>query len=253
MNIENDINNLTSTTEYEPIKAIIVYEREMMDHYDRECRQNYIEIRDIKNGIMQAAKPASLSFITKIAEYIKRDIKKGKFKLSGAIPKNLIYLNNNIESTLVWFCKGEKRKLYFSGTKLKTDEYPTPHTIFVFCPDSLNLFIFCTNSILLSSETELLYAPYYNTKTSVCNGSIFNNIKDFESIEDIVKNVTNIYFNSYFTEEHDTFYKGRNNKSTIWRKAKKQKSFPYKLLRPTKLKLKDLYEQIQDQSLLSST
>lgn len=54
MNIENDINNLTSTTEYEPIKAIIVYEREMMDHYDRECRQNYIEIRDIKNGIMQA-------------------------------------------------------------------------------------------------------------------------------------------------------------------------------------------------------
>jgi PRTRC genetic system protein B len=208
-----------------PRKALIFFE------------DDYIEERDIVNGVMGAAKPLSTSSARKLGSALTQA---NFISVSGIIPENLLFCNSSPgQEKFVWFKPASLQHLYFhENLKIKDGIFPLPPLVFIGSKGSLEVFALQENS-KPKTDTILCLAPFHNVNSNgdVCLGNSRGMSKP-KTFEDFISYFEILFFNSRFTHANNSQL--RTNINSLWRGLKGKKEFPLDKLVATKATLKDL-------------
>jgi PRTRC genetic system protein B len=207
-----------------PVKALIFFEND------------YIEERNIKNGVMGVGKPLSISSAKQLGDSL---VQANFSSVRGLIPENLIYCDSSPgQEVFAWFKPASKQNLYFHDKlKIKDGLYPVPPLLFIASNGRMDIFALKENN-KPQIESVLYLAPFHNVNSNgnVCLGSS-KNMKKPKSFEDFIISFEILFFNSRFTHANNSDF-GLNINS-LWRSLKGKKEFPVEKLIETKKKLKD--------------
>lgn len=228
------MNNLTTTLNnvFSPQMAIIVYS-------GSDNSGVYLEQRDIVEGKMCAGRPLSKKCITDIIKTIAEDSDNIAIGYHGIIPENLLYADTTTgKFRLVWYNPPQKRKMYFiKELGIPDGEVLMPGILYSVSDNQLYVYAFKGKT----PKDKLFQAPFFNVNNhSVCLGSAKAkkpvNLTYIEAME---------YWETMFwTSEFSHLY-GDNpidgNLAVVTKNCiKKDEPFPTKLLKLSKIRLKDI-------------
>ena len=173
---------------YELKGAILIYqkaERMYCDEPECICTFNRFENGKLDNG--EAVDFAEIMRIIRCRET--------EHKLPKILPENLICCDG---TTLCWWKKEQKAKIFFKNTRLnhlsgKTILYPK----LLFIAEEGELSVFCITENRFNEKTQLYIAPFFNVFSSgkLC---LPENAKVGTRVEDIPGNEA-LFFESYFS------------------------------------------------------
>lgn len=133
----------------------------------------YVEHREIVNGKMMAGKSLDIKQFSQMVRLVERYASKQKqiTSINGVIPKNLLYVNPNIDSMkMVWWRGPEERKMFFtSNLDIPNGVMKVPGI--VYCAQGNALSVYCFKG---TKPKGILYkAPFFNVyqNGSVCLGN----------------------------------------------------------------------------------
>ncbi len=162
------MNKLTQqlTRLMKPTAALIAY----MCENEYQHKEYFLEFRSIgKNGLMDAGKPVSHSFIKKLVENLSLETSSTPH---GELPKSMLYADMQGEK-YVWYRPPCRRYLYFkSGLNIPNGEYALPGLIWIVQKNSLSLYAY--KSKRLTPNAPLHAAPFFNVDPkggNVCLGN----------------------------------------------------------------------------------
>ena len=202
----------------------------------------YVEIREIdsQTGRMKSGKPLSkkgLEELTRVYDNTPESL------LSGTIPSRLLWCDPRNE-IFIWYNKPGKHRMEFSkNVKLDTGEYYMPGVVFMSRKDTLYAYAFKGKKP--SPATRLLHGPFFNTYAAchICTGTARHQIEGPPSFEKTLEHFETIFWNS--ENSHPIFWHTDKDQPLELDKAvAKYKDIPFdtSILKPTKLKLRNLFE-----------
>ncbi|CCH01292.1 hypothetical protein FAES_3283 [Fibrella aestuarina BUZ 2] len=163
----------------------------------------------------------------------------------GLLPENVLYLNPRGEGKVIWYTKPGKRTLYFSDyRKIKDGTAHVPGLLWCATATTLRLFALKPGVVegRPASNTQLYYAPFYNTNSAgeVCQGDVDIDVTGESTLEDFITGWERFYFDSRFSHLSGNLpIKG--NLDELWNSLiGTETPFPHDLMISTKLTLKDL-------------
>lgn len=218
---------------FTPKMAIIVYE-------SKEQREGlYLERRDIEDGMMQAGVPLTQKCITDIMETITIDKDESSYRIHGAIPSNLLYVDfSPATMKLVWYNPPQKRKAYFAQSLgIKDGEMNIPGLVYVADNRKLRVYAFKGNK----PKAKLYHAPFMNvSEDSVCLG----NARVKQPKETTYQGVIEYWEEMFWKSEFSHILGGNpieGNLATLSKHLiETGDKFPTDVLIPSKYALKDL-------------
>ena len=148
-----------------PKAVLIAYKGEHVNY-----NEYFLELRQIDdNGVMGEAIPVTYDFMNEITT----NYMEGHNGVpSGRIPENLLFADSRKgQEKYVWSNPPRTRMMYFVGNLgLENTEYHVPGIVYIAEREGLSVYAYKDN--VLSDETELFAAPFFNTsKESVCTGT----------------------------------------------------------------------------------
>jgi len=124
-------------------------------------------------------------------------------QFKSVIPKNIIYIKSSpINYRLIWSRLPKKTNLHFDKSLgIKNGEYVLPGLIFDYSENSTKIYAYKQKKIKSKLEIELFHCPLFNISASgeLCWGNVKNKTLDFNSFEELIKKVENLFFSGTFT------------------------------------------------------
>lgn len=124
-------------------------------------------------------------------------------QFKSVIPKNIIYIKSSpINYRLIWSRLPKKTNLHFDkALGIKNGEYVLPGLIFDYSENSTKIYAYKQKKIKSKLEIELFHCPLFNISGSgeLCWGNVKNKTLDFDSFEELIKKVENLFFSGTFT------------------------------------------------------
>jgi len=216
--------------DYNLLKVLLIYRHENND--------TYIEHHEIVNGVMDVGKPLTARMATELGKKLFNG--RGKY-LSGTIPKNMLYSSVVMDASLVvWTTEACTKTLLFNGISLKDGLYPIPPMIWRYHNGVLTV-------MAVNKEGALCHAPFGNLSATgvVCMGSANKFIRNerFKTFHQCMQICENAFFQSKFTHFIKGFSPVVGNVINVFNSLIDQPEFPDEILKPTKLKFEQFYEQ----------
>ncbi|MBD1395118.1 PRTRC system protein B [Mucilaginibacter glaciei] len=225
---------------YHPQKALLIYQQAI------DSKQVYIESYDIDpQGRPINAHPLSVTEGAALAKALHtNDSKNTAFlKPAGLLPKNLLYLNTEINGYAVWHTPKQNRKLLFrGGLGIKNGYANIPALLWKATKDGLAIYALADDKVI-DLDTELHHAPFFNTYNDgkVCMGNVAISISKNCGLEDFITQWEEAFFNSYFSHMMQGHNPVKGNMVQLWQSlVGTKKQFPLKALIPNKKTLKHL-------------
>lgn len=235
-----DTNKLTEriTSVLEPRAALIAYATSNRhgSGYDEDY---YVEARRIdSDGVMGEGCPVTMEFMTELVKSFS-----GVYESvpHGRIPFNLLWADTRkgIEK-YVWYNVPQKRMMFFADKLgIENAEYNVPGVVYSTNRESLEIYAY--KDIILSPESQLYAAPFFNvSRSSVCLGSAkLEKPKDL-TYDNLIEYWEKIFWLSEFVHLGSNGNPTKNNLVLVT-KAARNAPFDNDELVPLKnLKLKDI-------------
>lgn len=223
---------------YYPKSAFVIYQSE-------EKSMCYVEHFDIdEEGRMMNAHPLSIKESECLSKALTTQEHKNKafLKPKGIIPTNVLHINPNDNSSLIWHTKAEKRPFYFveklgipNGTAF------VPPLLWKATKKSLSIYALKSDR-RPTANTKLYYAPFFNVYDDgdVCMGTVNVGIENSTSLEDFITAWEKCFFDSYFSHLQD-YNPIKGNCVSLWKQLiNTEKKFPLEKLKKNNKTLKDI-------------
>lgn len=197
-----ELNELKGT--YTPEQALVLY-KDNSNSYSNK----YLEVVDIKNGVMCNPTPASLELVGKMIANVQYESQTKTIYWKGRIPKDLLKLHCNPDYIdIVLVQEACKQQMHFRNEMYPSGVYNVPKLCFHIRNSNVNVYAVGNKC---KAGTTLYRAPFLNVGNSgsTCMGSATpDDWKKFDSVNSYVSHVLGMFWNSEFSEIHGTPVEG---------------------------------------------
>ena len=160
------------------------------------------------------------------------------FKFKDIIPENVLHFNE-LTGTIIFYTKPKKQPFLFKKNDFKNAIYRVPHLLWKYEPGKV--WVYALKSKPKNVDAVLFNAPFMNVYPdgSVCTGTIEFD-EELYCFDDIMKEVENKFFSSYFTHTNNEDLLQMNYATFLKEYANTQTMNYSKLLVESKQTLKNL-------------
>lgn len=174
---------------------------------------------------------------------VEQEEKNACFIPNGLLPSNVLHLNPSENGQVIWYCKPQKRKLFFvESLAIPNGIAYMPTLVFKATKTELSVYALKSNR-RPTMNTKLYYAPFFNIYESgkICMGTVDIQVKDANSLEEFINLWEEYFFNSYFAHLLSNYNPIKNNIVEFWQKQiNTDKPFDTKELKHNNRTLKDI-------------
>lgn len=222
---------------YEPFCAIVAYKTAP------ECGEKmyYLELHSIcKDGSLGAGKPLKQSTMVRLFNAVSSTNRQLDSSMYGVMPDNVLYCDTRIGSErIVWYRKPEERSMFFlESLGIPNGRMFVPGLVYSASRNKLRVLAFKGNK----PKIHLYYAPFMNTTPEyVCLGNSKVKFPSERTFSNVIE-----YWETMFWQSEFSHILGDNpclgNLATITKECMvEHKPFPQEMLKPTSIKLQDLF------------
>jgi len=213
---------------FKPILSLVIYKND---------KASYIESHSIKpNGKLGPGSPLMKESLFNLlqatsADYIKQETLE-------ILPSNILVNYNTIGKSIIgWYVPGKKRTLQFDFENHKSITTIIPNLILIVVNKTLFVYAYKGDNPP-SDKTKIYYAPFPNNdwKNGVCLGTVKK--QSFTNVKETIAYYDRAYFYSQFTHALSKTHE------KDWIKASQDGFFNPKVMKTTKLSLKQIIDNL---------
>lgn len=225
---------------YHPFKAIVLYKERDGD------KRVYAESYDMSSeGCPMNAHPLSVQEGIALAKALDTggEREQGFLQSSGLLPPNLIYLKQGSMGYAIWQTSAMRTRLLFKP-ELGIASGIAAIPALLWRADREHLYIYALKKgTAWSMDTPLYHAPFFNVHPngSVCMGTVHIDIAATCSLEQLMQQWQDYFFNSYFSHLIQQNSPVKGNVIQLWQSlVGSKKVFPQSLLLKNGMTIKNL-------------
>jgi len=147
---------------------------------------------------------------------------------------------------MVWFTPAQMANMHYTKELgIKDGGMKVPPLVWKYDAYHKNLHLFAFRAEKVSDKMELFHAPFHNVYVdgSFCWGTAHKALKDNLSFQEIIDNVMNCFWNSRFSEAHNTGIYAKDYLAITQKHyIDTKKDFPLDSLKPINRKLASLWK-----------
>ncbi len=226
---------------YRPVKALVIYEST-----SEKDKNVYVESFDMDDkGRPLNAHPLTIEEANGLAECLDNtpQVRRSFLKPKGILPPEVLHINPDKSSFVVWFTKAQKENLFFiDKLGIPCGKASIPPMIWKADEAGLSVFALRDNK-RPTIKTPLFHAPFFNIYTNgkVCMGTVDVEINSYGSLEEFMQSWQEYFFNSYFSHSLDNYAPATINIVGLWKDlVNTRKKFPVSVLTKNGQTLKNI-------------